>query len=145
MHIDDQTYQRNGKIYRRALLRNSYRKNGKVVHDTIANLSMCSEEEIEVMKFATDLKKADITPLHKKLANIYKENYRPVSLLPLVSKIFERLMLKQMKPFIESFLSKWLCGYRMGFNAQYTLIAMIEKMKTMLDKSGGIFGAVLMD
>ena len=50
-----------------------------------------------------------------------------------------------MKPFIESFLSKWLCGYRKGFNAQYALIAMIEKMKTMLDKPGGIFGAVLMD
>ena len=28
-------------------------------------------------------------------------------------------MLKQMKPFIESFLSKWLCGYRKGFNAQF--------------------------
>ena len=52
MHIDDQTYQRNGKTYRRALLRNSYRKNGKVHHDTVANLSLCNEEEIEVMKFA---------------------------------------------------------------------------------------------
>jgi len=57
MHIDDQTYQRNGKIYRRALLRNSYRKNGKVYHDTIANLSKCSQEEIEVMKFALKNKK----------------------------------------------------------------------------------------
>jgi transposase len=57
MHIDDQTYQRNGKTYRRALLRNSYRKNGKVHHDTIANLSMCNEEEIEVMKFALKNKK----------------------------------------------------------------------------------------
>ena len=54
-----------------------------------------NKEIIEGMKFATELKKADITPLHKKLANIYKENYRPVSLLPLVSKIFERIMLKQ--------------------------------------------------
>lgn len=58
MHIDDQTYQRNGKIYRRALLRNSYRKNGKVYHDTIANLSKCSQEEIDVMKFALKNKKA---------------------------------------------------------------------------------------
>ena len=57
MHIDDQTYQRNGKTYRRALLRNSYRKDGKVIHDTIANLSMCSAEEIEVMKFALKNKK----------------------------------------------------------------------------------------
>jgi transposase len=58
MHIDDQTYQRNGKTYRRALLRNSYRKNGKVYHDTIANLSQCSSEEIDVMKFALKNKKA---------------------------------------------------------------------------------------
>jgi transposase len=58
MHIDDQTYQRQGKIYRRALLRNSYRKNGKVYHDTIANLSKCSQEEIDVMKFALKNKKA---------------------------------------------------------------------------------------
>ncbi len=57
MHIDDQTYQRNGKTYRRALLRNSYRKHGKVHHDTIANLSLCNEEEIEVMKFALKNKK----------------------------------------------------------------------------------------
>jgi len=57
MHVDDQTYQRNGKTYRRALLRNSYRKNGKVHHDTVANLSLCNEEEIEVMKFALKNKK----------------------------------------------------------------------------------------
>ena len=57
MHVDDQTYQKNGKTYRRALLRNSYRKNGKVHHDTIANLSMCSVEEIEVIKFALKNKK----------------------------------------------------------------------------------------
>jgi transposase len=58
MHIDDQTYQRNGKTYRRALLRNSYRKNGKVYHDTIANLSKCRQEEIDVMKFALKNKNA---------------------------------------------------------------------------------------
>ncbi|MCP4628765.1 MAG: hypothetical protein GY850_35455 [bacterium] len=57
MHVDDQTYQRNGKTCRRALLRNSYRKNGKVQHDTIANLSMCSAEEIEAIKFALKNKK----------------------------------------------------------------------------------------
>jgi len=57
MHIDDQTYQKNGKIYRRALLRNSYRKNGKVYHDTIANLSKCNPDEIEVLKFALKNKK----------------------------------------------------------------------------------------
>jgi retron-type reverse transcriptase len=53
-------------------------------------------------------------------------------------------MLKQMKQFIENFLSKWLCGYRKGYNAQYALMAMVEKMKKCLDNKG-LFGAVLMD
>ena len=57
MHVDDQTYTVNGKIYRRVLLRNSYRRNGKVCHDTVATLSKCSNEEIEAIKFALANKK----------------------------------------------------------------------------------------
>ena len=96
-------------------------------------------------KFSSQLKLADITPLHKKLETINKENYRPVSLLPVVSKLFERLMQKQMIVYIDKFLSPYLCGYRKGFNTQYALIAMIEKWKKCLDGDGGFAGAVLMD
>ena len=52
MHVDDQTYTVNGRTYRRTLLRNSYRKKGKVCHDTIANLSKCDNDEIEAIKLA---------------------------------------------------------------------------------------------
>jgi hypothetical protein len=52
MHIDDQTYQVKGRTYRRTLLRNSYRRHGKICHDTIANLSACSREEIAAIKLA---------------------------------------------------------------------------------------------
>ncbi len=52
MFIDDSTSTRNGKTYRRVLLRNSYRVNGKVRHDTLANLSRSSDEEIDAIKFA---------------------------------------------------------------------------------------------
>ena len=62
-------------------------------------------EIVQGMKFASQLKLADITPLHKKLENVNKENYRPVSLLPVVSKLFERIMQKQMILYIEKFLS----------------------------------------
>ena len=95
-------------------------------------------------KFSSQLKLADITPLHKKLETIKKENYRPVSLLPVVSKLFERIMQKQMIAYIEKFLSPYLCGYRKGFNAQYALLAMIEKWKKCLD-GNGFAGAILMD
>ena len=52
MYVDDQTFTQNDKVYRRALLRNSYRSNGKIHHDTIANISSCSAEEIDAIKLA---------------------------------------------------------------------------------------------
>ena len=57
MHVDDQRYTVDGRTYRRVLLRSSYRRKGKVCHDTIANLSKCDNEEIEAIKFALTNKK----------------------------------------------------------------------------------------
>jgi hypothetical protein len=50
--IDDATFTRHGKTYRRVLLRNSYRFTGQVCHATLANLSHCSDEEIRALKLA---------------------------------------------------------------------------------------------
>ena len=44
--------------------------------------------------FPSCLKHADVTPLHKKCNKSLKENYRPVSILPILSKVFERSMFK---------------------------------------------------
>lgn len=52
MFVDDSTHRCNGKTYRRVLLRNAYRTQGKVRHDTLANLSHCTDEEIEALKLA---------------------------------------------------------------------------------------------
>ena len=52
MHLDISTLHRNGRTYKRVLLRESYRQNGKVKKRTIANLSACSQEEIEAIQLA---------------------------------------------------------------------------------------------
>ena len=52
MYIDTSHITRGGKTYTRHLLRESYRANGKVLHRTIANLSPCSDAEIEAMRLA---------------------------------------------------------------------------------------------
>ena len=49
MYVDEATSQ--GK-YKRYLLRESYRENGKVKHRTIANISSCSSEEIQAIRLA---------------------------------------------------------------------------------------------
>lgn len=52
MYIDTSRITRGGKTYTRHLLRESYRANGKVLHRTIANVSHCSEAEIDAMRLA---------------------------------------------------------------------------------------------
>ena len=59
-----------------------------------------------------------------------------MSVLPTVSKIFERIMQKQISDYIGKFLSPFLCGYRKGFSTQYALLTLVESWKFFLDKQG---------
>jgi hypothetical protein len=52
MYLDISTLQRNGRTYKRVLLRESYRLGGTVKKRTVANLSACSDEEIEAIQLA---------------------------------------------------------------------------------------------
>ena len=55
------------------------------------------------------------------------ENHRSVSVLPTVSKAFERIIQKQVSTHIERSLSPYFCGSRKGFSTQFVLISFIEK------------------
>jgi len=103
-----------------------------------------NEEIIGKRKFPSELKLADVSPIFKKLESIHKENYRPISVLPVVSKIFERIIDKQTNAYMEKYLSPYLCGYRKGYSCQHALLVMIEKWKKSLDE-GGYAGGTLMD
>ena len=46
MYLDISVLRRKGRSYRRVLLRESYREAGKVKKRTIANLSPCSDKEV---------------------------------------------------------------------------------------------------
>ena len=94
--------------------------------------------------FHEKLKLPDINPIFKKKDPFNKENYRPESVLPVVSKIFKRLLKEQMNCFIEEFLSPYLCGYRKGFSVQQALISINGNWKTNLDKKS-YRGAIFMD
>ena len=94
--------------------------------------------------FLQNLKLADVVPFFKKCDPTCAKNYRPISVLPTVSKVFERLMHDQITRYIDAHLSKHLRGYRKGFNTQTALSSLIQKWKSILDKKG-FSGAVLMD
>ena len=90
------------------------------------------------------LKLANVSPLYKNENPLTAEDYRPVCVLPTVTKIFESLMQSQLNEHINQFLFPFLCDYRPGFSTQTALLLLIERLKIMLD-SKGYAGAVLMD
>ena len=73
-----------------------------------------------------------------------KDNYRPVSILPVISKIFERIIFDQIPSYIDSFLSPFLSGFRQGFSTQHCLIVMLERWRNALDNNSKA-GAFLTD
>ena len=77
--------------------------------------------------FQTSMKYADVIPIHKKDDKTDKENYLPISILPNLSKVYERLMYNQIYPYFDTLFSKFQCGFRKGFNAQHCLLTMTEK------------------
>ena len=94
--------------------------------------------------FPSYLKMANVTPLHRKGKKDLKENYRPVSILPVFSEVFERSMFGQMCSFFDNFLSKQQCGFRKGYSTHQCLLTLLEKWKRAVD-SGKMFGALLTD
>ena len=94
--------------------------------------------------FPDTMKMADITPAHTKDDKTDKRNYRPVSILPSISKIFERIIYEDIFQYMGNKFSPYLCGFRKGYSTQHCLIIMLEKWKKALDKHN-IAGALLTD
>ena len=94
--------------------------------------------------FPNNLKFADVSPIFKSGDTLLKSNYRPISILPAISKIFERLYCRQIEKYIEPFLSIFQCGFRKNFSAQNCILLLIEKWKKCLDNKGAC-GVLLTD
>ena len=60
--------------------------------------------------FPNNLKYADITPVFKNEDRLLKTNYRAVSILPTITKIYEKLFYIQIYEYFNSIFSKYLCG-----------------------------------
>ena len=88
-----------------------------------SNSNVCSESLqlifnncIENGLFPDSLKLANIVSLYKMNEETRKKNYRPVNVLPTVSKVFEIITDGQITTYISHHLSSLLCGFRKGYN-----------------------------
>ena len=94
--------------------------------------------------FPDTQKLAIITPILKKGDALKKENYRPISVLPVISKNFEKVIFSQISEYIDKYLNPILCGFRKGHSTAHALFKLIQAWQKELDKSGYI-ATILMD
>ena len=90
-----------------------FKQNVDIFSAVITNIY---NQTIVSANFPSNLKFADVCPANKKNDCMDSTNYRPVSILPSVSKVFERLMSGDIYSYIEKFLSHRLCGFRRGYS-----------------------------
>ena len=67
---------------------------------------------ISLSSFPGDCKTAKLKPLYKKVAKTEPKNYKPISLLPLISKVLEKVIHNQMHNFLDT--NKILYRYQSG-------------------------------
>ena len=78
-------------------------------NDIVSNyLSDIYNKSKNSQNYPLPLKVADVTPIHKAKERILKKNYRPVSLIPILSKLYEKNMYDPIFLYIEKFLSPYL-------------------------------------
>ena len=99
---------------------------------------------IDECTFPDLLKYAEMAALFKKLDRLCKENYRPVSILTALSKVFEKIYCRQLTSYFYRIFSKYLSGFRQKYSCQSTLLRMIEEWKSALD-NGNMVGSIAID
>ena len=65
--------------------------------------------------FPNRLTEAQVTPLFKKNDPFLKSNYRPVSILPIPSKIFKNVLSIQLSDFFDNIFDHFLCAFNYSF------------------------------
>ena len=82
-------------------------------------------------------KYADVCPIHKKGEKHKCENYRPISLLSNISKIFERIMYSRLDDFlnVSEIIYKFQFGFRKHYSTNHALLSIVEQIRSALDKN----------
>ena len=117
----------------------------KIVSLNIATpLASLINASIRKCQFTHDLKLANVSPVFKKKDNLDQVNYRPVSILPAISKILEGLLAEQMTCHFQGIFDHYLSAFRKTYGCQSILLKLVEDWRHALDNKM-IVGAILTD
>ena len=81
-------------------------------------------------KYHSQWKLANVIPLHKKENRQFKTNYRPVSLLPCLSKLCEKVVFKRLYDYLTeiSFLYRFQSGFRPGDSTVNQFLCLVHQI-----------------
>ena len=95
--------------------------------------------------FPNELKIGNVVPIHKAKDVAVFSNYRPVSVLPAFSKLFEKIMYNRLIQFINEnkLLYKYQFGFQKGKSTEMALIILLDKITEALDQGKYVIGVFL--
>ena len=120
------------------------KKNAEVLCTPITHLINLS---IRQYIFPNIWKSAIVTPIYKAGNQTDIANYRPISILPIISKIMENVVTEQLVDFLNTgrvSVHPMQFGFRKHHSTETAICYFIEQIKSNLDE-GGVVGAVFLD
>jgi hypothetical protein len=95
--------------------------------------------------FPHELKVARVVPLFKSDDPTFFTNYRPVSILSVISKIFERVMHTRLSKYINdnNILHKFQFGFREGYNTSLALVTLVDRISSAVHNNEFVLGLFL--
>ena len=110
------------------------------------SITFIVKKYLETSTFPLSWKCAKVTPLYKNGPRDEINNYRPISVLPTLSKLIEKFIQKHLSSFLNEFgvIHKSQSGFRPGHSTETALLLMTENWLKAINE-GKIVGSVMVD
>ena len=96
----------------------------------------------ETGEFPTLIKMAKVTPIHKKESKLVHLNYRPISLLSVFSKIYEKCIYSRIYHYLiqNNLIYSKQFGFRASYSTNHAIISLTEYIRSKLDAGEYVCG-----
>ena len=99
------------------------------------SLTQLFNKSLNLGKIPNEWKLSNIVPIHKKAKKEYMENYRPISILCIISKVWERCILRNIRDHFTNFIDKNQHGFIQGKSCTTQLLEVLDQIGSFLDSN----------